>query len=106
MNVLVKRIAKKSLYTIGHVYVNGEYVCDSIEDKDRGLKDSMSLTEIKKIKIKDKTAIPTGTYELTLAVKSPKFSLKAYYANYCKGYLPRLKNVKGFDGILMHRGTD
>lgn len=34
----------------------------------------MSLESIKKIKIPDETAIPTGTYESTMDVTSPKYS--------------------------------
>jgi len=37
MKIELKRIAKKPLYTIGKIYVDGKYVCDCIEDRDRGL---------------------------------------------------------------------
>lgn len=106
MEILLKRIAKRPQYTIGRIYVDGKYICDSIEDKDRGLTDNMTMSAIKKIKVKDQTAIPSGKYQVTINVKSPRFSTKDYYKKYCDGYLPRLLNVKGFDGILMHRGTD
>ena len=33
---------------------------------------------------------------------SPKFSKKEFYMDVCQGKLPRLKNVKGFEGILLH----
>lgn len=105
MEIFVKRIAKKADYTIGKVYINGVYLCDSIEDKDRGLKQSMSLGEIRNIKIPKQTAIPSGNYEVTLNVKSPAFSQKQFYKNYCDGRVPRLLNVPGFDGILMHCGS-
>lgn len=106
MEVKIKRIAKRPLYTIGRVYIDGQYICDSIEDKDRGLTDSMTTTQINKIKVKDQTAIPTGKYTLTMKVRSPRFSQKTYYKKYCNGYLPRIENVKGFSGILLHIGTD
>lgn len=106
MEIVVKRVARKSLYTISHFTIDGQYIGDIIEDKDRGLKQSMKLSEILELKVKDKTAIPAGRYQVTLKVRSPKFGSKAYYNNYCKGYLPRLLNVPGFDGILMHRGVD
>lgn len=106
MKVTLKRIAKKDKYTIGKVYIDDQYICDSIEDKDRGLTDSMSLDQIKKIKVKDQTAIPSGTYDITMNVQSPSFVKKQYYKQYCNGKLPRILNVKGFDGILLHRGTD
>ena len=104
MKILVKRIAKKATYTIGKMYLDGEFFCNTIEDKDRGLRSDMSLEEIKKIKIPSVTAIPTGTYKITIDVISPKFSKKAAY-QYIGGKLPRLIGVKGFDGILIHQGT-
>lgn len=92
-------------YTIGKMYINGQWVCDTVEDYDRGLDDSMTLTEIRKRKVYRMTAIPTGTYKLTMNVQSPKFSKMEYYKKYCNGYMPRLLNVKGYDGILIHRGS-
>ena len=104
MKLLLKRIARKSTYTIGKLYINDEYFCDTIEDKDRGLDQEMSLIEIKRLKIKNETAIPTGTYEITLDVVSPKFSKKDVY-KYINGKLPRLLNVKGYEGVLIHIGN-
>lgn len=37
MEILLKRIAKKPNYTIGKLYIDGKYFCDTLEDKDRGL---------------------------------------------------------------------
>lgn len=106
MKVLLKRIAKKEKYTIGRLYVDGEYFCDTIEDKDRGLTDKMTVEEIKKKKVYSETAIPIGTYEVTLNVVSQKFGKKVfYYNNANNGKLPRLLNVKGFDGVLIHAGN-
>ena len=104
--MVLKRIYKGENYTIGHIYIDGQYVCDTIEDKDRGLTDQMSMQDIMKIKVAHKTAVPTGTYKLTLDVVSPKFIQKAYYYSFCNGKLPRLLKVKGFDGVLIHRGKD
>ena len=106
MKVEIKRIAKKDKYTIGKVFIDGVYICDSIEDKDRGLTQNTPLVEIKKIKVPNQTAIPTGKYQVTLNVVSPSFSKKDYYKKFCNGYLLRILNVPGFDGILMHRGID
>lgn len=106
MDILVKRIAKRDTYTIGKLYINGEYFCDTIEDKDRGLKQDTPLEEIKRKKIKHRTAIPTGTYDLTMNIISPRFSKKSFYIQNCNGgRLPRLLNVPGFDGILIHIGN-
>lgn len=108
MLITLKRIPMKSgkPYQIGHLYVDGVYVCDTIEDIDRGLTSDMTLTQILKVKVKSQTAIPYGRYRVTMSVKSPKFAAKTYYARYCKGYLPRLLEVKGFEGILIHRGVN
>lgn len=94
MRIIVRRIAKKLTYTIGKMYIDGKYFCDTLEDKDRGLIQSMPLAEIKRIKAPGETAIPTGTYDV-IVNKSPKF----------KRNLPRLINVPGFEGILIHRGN-
>ena len=110
MKLLLERIFTCKTYTIGHLYLieNGvkKYLMDTIEDCDRGLKNNMSLNEINKLKVYCETAIPTGEYKITMNIKSPSFSKKTYYKEYCNGYLPRLLNVKGFDGILMHRGSN
>lgn len=102
MEILVERKWKKDNYTIGNLYINGKWFSNTLEDKDRGLKDSMSLTEIKTLKKPRITAIPTGTYEVTLNVVSPKFSKYPFYNSINGGRVPRLLNVKGFDGILIH----
>ena len=102
MELIVDRKWKKDNYTIGNLYINGKWFSNTLEDKDRGLKDSMSLTEIKTLKKPRITAIPTGTYEVTLNVVSPKFSKYPFYNSINGGRVPRLLNVKGFEGILIH----
>lgn len=106
MKITLNRKYKKDTYSIGKLYVNGQYFCDTVEDKDRGLTDKDSLDKIKATKVYAKTAIPLGTYQIAMGVISPKFSKKAYYKSFCNGRMPRLLNVKGFDGILIHRGTN
>ena len=64
MKLLLKRVAKRDTYTIGKLYIDGQYFCDTIEDKDRGLKQNTPLSTIKNTKIQNKTAIPTGTYNV------------------------------------------
>lgn len=104
IKVLVKRIAKKPNYTIGKLFINGVFFANTLEDTDRGLTQNMSEDEIKKKKIYGQTAIPTGTYKVTLDVVSPKFSKKQFYKDTCNGKVPRLLNVPGYSGILMHVG--
>lgn len=94
MKIEVKRIAKRSTYTIGKMYIDGNYFCDTLEDVDRGINQKDSLDTIKKIKIVGATAIPTGTYKVIVNM-SPKFQRN----------LPRLIDVPGFEGILIHRGN-
>ena len=106
MKIRVKRIFRGPEYTIGHLYVNDVYVCDTLEDRDRGLDYRMSLSKIKSKKVPGKTAIPTGIYKLTLDVKSPKFGSKAFYKEVCDGYLPRLIGVPGYEGVLIHVGNN
>lgn len=105
MKLKLIRAYKKDRYTIGRLYIDGELFANTLEDKDRGLTQNMSLSEIKKKKVYAETAIPTGTYEITLNVISPKFGVKQFYKDYANGgRLPRLLNVPGFDGILIHVG--
>ncbi len=112
MELKLIRTAKKPKYTIGHLYMkdrqNGEWVkiCDTIEDRDRGLDQSMSEANIAKIKVKHQTAIPIGTYEIDMGTVSTTFAKKPLYKDFCQGKVPRLKYVKGFSGILIHSGTD
>ncbi len=104
MKILVDRIYKSQSYTIGKLYVDGKYICDTLEDADRGLSDSMPIEEIHSKKIYGITAIPTGTYKITMSVVSNKFKDRSWARPY-DGKLPRLCNVKGYDGVLIHVGN-
>lgn len=105
MKLTLKRIAKRDTYTIGRLYINGEYFCDTLEDKDRGLKQSMSLSEIKAKKVYGKTAIPAGEYEITLHTISPKYSKKPWFVKFCGAKMPRILNIPGYNGVLIHEGN-
>lgn len=104
MELKLKRIARRETYTIGHLYIDGEYFCDTIEDKDRGLAQHLRPEENQAKKKYAETAIPTGRYQVTLSVKSPKYSVRHQYA-FCDGYLPRLLKVPAFEGVLIHIGN-
>ena len=104
MEILVKRIAKKSKYTIGKMYIDGQYICDTLEDADRGLNQNMSLEEIKNKKVYGETAVPTGTYKVDMNTVSPKFKSRTWAKPY-GGKLPRLVLVPGYDGVLIHPGN-
>lgn len=104
MKMLLKRIARKPTYTVGRLYLDGQYFCDTLEDVDRGLDWNMSLDEIKEKKVYSKTAIPTGIYKINMNVVSPRFKDRSW-AKAWKGRLPRLENVPGYEGVLIHVGN-
>lgn len=102
MKLTIKRTITRNSYTLGKLYVDGVYFCDTLEDKDRGLTQNMSTEQIKSTKVPGETAIPKGTYRVTLDVVSPKFSKYLFYMETCGGKLPRLIDVKGYEGVLIH----
>lgn len=104
MNIVIKRLYKKSDYTIGDLYINNQWFCNTLEDVDRGLKKEDPLSYIMKYKRFCNIAIPTGTYEITLDEVSSKFSRVEKYKT-IQGKLPRLQDVPGFEGILIHIGN-
>ena len=108
MRLLLKRIFKGPEYTIGRLFVenNGQmvYFCDTLEPVDRGLKKTQSEAVIRSRKVDGKTAIPLGTYSITLKVQSPKFRTR-YWAKFCDGYLPTILGVPCFSRVLMHVGN-
>lgn len=100
MKITIDRAWRKQDYTISRVFINGERFgdgkkwCSVLEDTDRGLTQSMSVEEIKKLKAYGQTAIPRGIYEVQITY-SPKF----------KRMLPILRDVKGFSCIRIHPGN-
>jgi hypothetical protein len=105
MELIVDRKWKKQSYTISNLTIDGKWFCNVLEDADRGLDDSMSIAKIRELKKPSITAIPKGTYEITLDVISPKYCTNSFYKQVCNGKVPRLLNVKGFEGILIHAGN-
>lgn len=80
-------------YTIGSLSIDGKKFCDTLEDKVRDLNKNGVFDGDEK-KVYGETAIPYGTYDVVVDY-SPRF----------KRELPRLQNVKHFEGILIHRGN-
>lgn len=93
MKLTLKRIALRSTYTIGRLYVDGNYFCDTLEDTVRDLNKNGKFDNGEK-KVYAKTAIPYGTYEIKWTY-SPRF----------KKYTPQLMNVPSFEGIRIHAGS-
>lgn len=104
MKLLLKRIAKMEKYTIGKLYIDGKYFSDTLEDTDRNLTNTMSKDEIVKVKVYGKTAIPTGTYVVDMNTVSPKFGKRSWAQPY-EGKVPRLQDVPGYEGVLIHPGN-
>lgn len=96
MKIRLHRIAHRQAYTIGNLFINGKYECDTLEDRDR-LNEGLP-------KIHGYTAIPVGTYHINMNTVSPKFSKRVQYS-FCGGRLPRLENVPQFEGVLIHIGN-
>lgn len=94
MKIELHRKWRKKGYSIGILYVNGQRICETLEDEDRGLRSDMALATIRQLKVKGETAIPVGTYQVAYTY-SPKF----------KKMLPLLMNVPGYDGIRIHSGN-
>lgn len=84
MNITIKRIFKGSEYTIGKLSIDGKYFCDTLEDTVRPVG----------VKVAGRTAIPAGKYKIELA-ESLRFGR----------LMPRLKDVPGFTGVLIHSGN-
>ena len=95
MELLVKRRFKAEGYTIGTMFVDGVRLCDTLEDKDRGLRQDMSLSQIKKLKVYGQTAIPTGRYRV-----------RSYFWPKYRQKYPLLEDVPGYTGILIHGGKN
>lgn len=83
MKIKVDRIYKGESYTIGKMYLNGEYFCDTLEDA------------IRPVKIPNETAIPAGIYKVEVTY-SPRF----------KRNLPLLVDVPNYTGIRIHNGSN
>lgn len=71
-------------YTIGKLFINDEYICDTLED----------VVRSEGIKVYGETAIPCGVYEIVLTM-SPRF----------KKVLPLLLDVPHFEGVRIHTGN-
>lgn len=99
MNLTLRRIYMGANYTIGKLLIDDQYFSDTIEDTVRNLPPTCSETpKGRACKCKDKvdarTAIPAGTYKITIEY-SPRF----------KRRLPYLHDVPHFLGILIHSGN-
>ena len=87
MELLLERDMCGTESTLGKLYVDGRYQCETLEDVDRKLEDGGT-------KIFGCTAIPRGRYEVIV-------DWSAHFGR----TLPRLLDVPDFDGIRIHPGN-
>ncbi len=92
--LILKRIAPRETYTIGKLFLDGEYICDTLEDTVRDSNNDGDLTDPGEKKIWGETAIPRGTYKV-VPIVSRKFG-KTFW----------LQNVPSFSEILIHCGNN
>lgn len=93
MNLLLDRKYLKENYTIGKLYINDVYFCDTLEDKVVDV-DKSGKIDNGEVKTYGQTAIPYGKYKVVLSY-SPRFGR----------IMPRILDVPGFNGILIHIGN-
>lgn len=84
MKLELKRTYFGEDYTIGKLYINDEYFCDTLEDKVRP----------DGVKVYGETAIPAGKYKVIMNM-----------SNRFKKIMPLLLNVPNFEGIRIHSGN-
>lgn len=92
MKIEVRRTFMDDKKTTGELYVDGVYLCHTLEDVVR--LDDPSTPQNEGLKIWGMTAIPAGIYKVIV-------NLSARF----KKFMPRLLDVPGFDGILIHGGN-
>ena len=93
MELKLKIIARRDTYSIGKLYIDGIYFCDTLEDTVRDINHNGKFDN-GEVKVYGKTAIPFGKYSVVYT-HSPKFKRK----------LPLLLNVPQFEGIRIHPGN-
>lgn len=94
MDLKLNRIYFHKNYTIGKLYVNGQFFSDTLEDTNRDFNRDGDLLDEGESKVYAETAIPFGIYKVEVTM-SPRF----------KRYLPILIDVKHFSGIRIHAGN-
>jgi hypothetical protein len=90
VNLELRRMEYGDNYTVGKLFVDGEYECFTLEDKVR----EVPGQAVDQWKVKGATAIPEGTYKVTYE-----------YSPHFKTNRPRLHDVPGFEGVLIHTGN-
>lgn len=82
MELILKRKIEINNAVIGQLFIDGKFICYTLEDK------------IRDVKIKHETCIPPGKYPIVMTM-SQRFKM----------VLPLLQNVPNFDSIRIHAGN-
>lgn len=86
ITVIRKTFTEKS--TIGEMLIDGEFQCFVLEDADRKLEENINA------KVQGSTAIPRGTYKVTID-----------FSNRFQRDMPHIENVPQFSAIRIHSGN-
>lgn len=90
MNIVIARQPSGPVSTIGSLTIDGVATCYTLEDVVR----EVPMIPVEKWKIKGKTAIPRGKYEVIVN-----------FSNRFQQDMPLLLKVPGFDGVRIHPGN-
>lgn len=97
MELKLKRQSSHPNFTLGTLSVDGIVFCRTIEDTVRILKDNNKdgdFDDSGEGKVYGETAIPAGTYKVTLSM-----------SNRFGKIMPEIHNVPGFTGVRIHTGN-
>ena len=84
IELLLERAPSAHGCTLGRLSINGIFFCYTLED----------VVRPAGVKVAGETAIPAGVYPVTIE-RSPTFRMLT----------PRLHEVPGFEGVLLHPGN-
>ncbi len=90
MMLEVRREPSAAGCTLGSLYIDGQFECFTLEDTVRELHN----VAVEKWKIPGETAIPAGTYSVSVTM-----------SNRFGRLLPLLEEVPGFEGVRIHSGN-
>ncbi len=93
-NIIIEVYERGLTYRKGRLFIDGRLIMTTLEPTDRALDDSMDEDLIKVKKVFGYTAIPYGTYQVSLG-----------WSNKFKRVVPHILNVKGFKFIEIHEGN-
>ena len=94
MEIKLIRDTYSTKSTIGKLYLNGTFFCDTLEDVCRDQNRDGDLDDKGEEKVYGKTCIPAGRYKVIINM-----------SNRFKKRMPLLLNVPKYEGIRIHNGN-